>query len=625
MPINADNRQNDNNDDENQQNGQQNNPVTMAGSGKAQPSTAGRVAGFSSGQPQQAGSGRFTNLSKYMSSNQGAGERIGSQIQNQVNRNVDTQTSNISDQNQKIRQGIDSGKASNTQGNEFNTQLGGINQNLQSFKSMEDRAGFDQGSKDAQSFTQAPNFNQFQNIQAGSGVDQDALNQSQGQAQIAGQDLSKLTGDNIGRIGTEQGRYELLRNRFAPGGRSYAAGNARLDQALLQNAPGNVVGQMRNQFVNQNQASSALGNTIGAQGQDVGAVVKDETDLLTNLNTVTQSNQDIFNEKLGQKGNIDFIQDLRKKKYEEYVKQLRTGNVGRDLTKELGLDQLNTYKPVGAGQVQAMGFNPNNNTSITQYNADLAANAQNYLKQGQEAKTMQDIATEDDYAGYQALANIAQRDTGKLAGASQLDRAVQASVNSNNQSLSDVISGYDQNFKDKYGGKKFSSVGAGTTAADDGGTFVQNIPSLINRVFNPEGFSSQDPGGGKPQLSGIYEGGPGSRFDDFYSQINSANSSGKGGVGVASSTVNIDDYIKAGDLSQGEFQYGNIQNQGKGTSAANSRQAVENARNQTNLRLRAGLDDIIKTSGVKNNININQDDSANEVLKRANKYSRLVK
>lgn len=625
MPINADNGQNNQNDDQNQQNGQQNNPVTLTGSGQAQPSTAGRVAGFSSGQPQQAGSGRFTNLSKYMSANQGAGERIGSQIQNQVNRNVDTKTSNISDQNQKIRQGIDAGKASNIQGNQFNTQLGGINSNLKSFNNMEDRAGFDQGAKDAQAFTQAPNFNQFQNIQAGQGVDENALNQGQGQAQVAGQDLSKLTGNNINRIGTEQGRYELLRNRFAPGGRSYAAGNARLDQTLLQNAPGNVVGQMRNQFVNQNNASSALNNNINTQGQDVNAVVKDESNLLNNLNNVTQSNQDIFNEKLGQKGNIDFINKLRKDKYNEYLKQLQTGNVGQDLSQMLGLNQLNTYQPIGAGQVQAFGLpNQNNARSITQYNANLAQDADKYLTQGQRAGNMQDIATEDDYAAYQALANIAQRDTGKLAGASQLDKAVQAGVNSNKQSLADVIGGQDQSFKDQFAGRTYTGLGVGRTGADDGGTFLQNIPKYINDAVNPTQMSSQDPLANRASNL-MYEGGAGQNYDNFYADVNNANARTKsGGVGVASTTANIDDFIKSGNLDSGQFQYGNIKNQGFGTSAANSSQAVANARNQANDRLTDYLKNIVNTTGVKNNININQDDSQNQTLQRAKRFSRLV-
>lgn len=690
MPINADNGQNNENEDPNEQPSQANNPVTMAGSGKAQPSTAGRVAGFSSGQPQQAGSGRFTNLSKYMSANQGAGERIGSQIQNQVNRNVDTQTSNISDQNQKIRQGIDAGRASNTQGNEFNTQLGGINKGLSTFNNMEDRSGFDAASQQAQQFTQAPNFNQFQNIQAGQGVDENTLNQGQGQAQISGQDLSKLTGDNINRIGTEQGRYELLRNRFAPGGRSYAAGNARLDQALLQNAPGNVVGQMRNQFVDQNQASSVLNNQIGAQGQDVNKTVADEVSLLSNLDTVTKSNQDIFNEKLGQKGNIDFINERREEKYDEYVKQLETGNVGTDLSSMLGLNQLNTYIPgggntVGTGPVartagmsadaaraaRAAGQVPGFEVSadprdIVAYNAKLAENATNYLQQGQRAGNMQDITTEDDYSAYQALANIAQRDTGKLAGASQLDKAVQVKNDSNNRSLSDVIGQSDQKFRDTFGGKNFSSYAMGRTAADDKGNFlertVNNVGNMIaNSPANLQGVlqglatgdinSAIDYAGRQIGANAdlVATGGTaGVKYNDYvddlklkelsknsaiqnlvendtgqlFNQFLAQNNSNYGGQGTGVASVNIDDYIKRG-ADAVEIQGGKT-GTNLGASKANSNQAVQNAFNSARSGLQSGLDAIVSDSGVKNKIKINQDDSNNEVLKRARKYSRLV-
>lgn len=677
MPINADNGQNNQNDDENQQQSQANNPVTMAGSGKAQPSSSGRVAGFSSGQPQQAGSGRFTNLSKYMSANQGAGERIGSQIQNQVNRNVDTKTSNISEQNQKVRQGIEQGRAQLNQGNQFNEQLTGINKGLSSFNNMEDRAGFDAASQQAQQFTQAPNFNQFQNIQAGQGVDENALNQGQGQAQIAGQDLSKFTGDNINRIGTEQGRYELLRNRFAPGGRSYAAGNARLDQALLQNAPGNVIGQMRNQFVDQNQASSVLNNQISAQGQDVNKTIADEVSLLSNLDTVTKSNQDIFNEKLGQKGNIDFINKLREDKYNEYVNQLKSGNIGQDLSQQLGLNDLYTYQPGGLGinpvsvsskmsREQIPGANrdmSNQARSIVGYNSDLANNATNYLKRGQSAQNMQDIATDDDYSAYQALANIAKRDTGKLAGASQLDKAVQAKANSEGRTLSDVIGQSDQAFKNAFAGKNFSSYAMGRTAADDRGNFLENTVGNIGRIVanTPanlqgilQGIASGDLGssldyagrqvGGAADLMGT-GGTAGAAIDDlklknlsqseqiknlvqendpasYFNQFLAANNSNSGGQGTGVASVNIDDYIKRG--ADAVNIQGGKTGKNLGASAANSRQAVANAFANARSGLQSGLDKIIADTGVKNQLNINQDDSQNQTLQRAKRFSRLV-
>ncbi len=685
MPINADNGQNNNNDDQNEQQSQANNPVTMAGSGKAQPSSSGRVAGFSSGQPQQAGSGRFTNLSKYMSANQGAGERIGSQIQGQVNRNVDTKTSNISEQNQKVRQGIDQGRAQLNQGNQFNEQLGNINKGLSSFNNMEDRAGFDAANQQAQQFAQAPNFNQFQNIQAGQGVDEDMLNQGQGQAQVAGQDLSKFTGDNISRIGTEQGRYELLKNRFAPAGRSYAAGNARLDQALLQNAPGNVVGQMRNQFVNQNQASSALNNAIGLQGQDVSKTVADEVSLLSNLDTVTKSNQDIFNEKLGQKGNIDFINKLREDKYNEYVNQLKSGNIGQDLSQQLGLSSLNTYVPgqagtVGTGPVarsagmsadavraaRAAGQEPGFPVSvdprqIVGYNTNLAQNAENYLKRGQSAQNMQDITTDDDFAAYQALANIAKRDTGKLSGASQLDKAVQAKANSEGRNLSDVIAQSDKAFRDAFAGKNFSSYAMGRTGADDKGNFLENsFNSAVNSITRaPQNLvdglrgvlrgSSEEflsaVGNQLTDVGNISTGGTGgAAIDDLklnnlsnsaaiqnlvqndtgsmFNEFTAANNRDQGGQGTGAAFTNIDDYIKSGDaaVTAGASKTG----RNLGTSAANSRQAVDNARAAARSGLTSGLDEIIKTTGVKNQLNINQDDSQNATLQRAKRFGRLV-
>ena len=61
-------------------------PIGMGG---AQGGAAGRVASFSSGQQQTPGSGRFTNLQKYIGANQGAGRQLQNRIGTNVERGVE--------------------------------------------------------------------------------------------------------------------------------------------------------------------------------------------------------------------------------------------------------------------------------------------------------------------------------------------------------------------------------------------------------------------------------------------------------------------------------------------------------------------------------------------------------
>lgn len=673
MPINAENNQNNQNQEQEQN---ANQPVTLGGSGGVTPSAPSRVAGFSSGQPKQNGSGRFTNLSKYINANQGAGDRIGNQIQNQVTRNVNQQTGNINKQNEQIRQNVDAGKNQINQGNQFNQQLTDIGSKLGTFQNMENRGQFDQGSQDAVAFTQQPNFNQFQNIQAGQGVDENALTQSQQQAQMAGENLGTLTQDNLNKLGTEQGRYELLRNRFAPGNRSYAAGNARLDQLLLQNSPSNVVNQMQQNFQGQNRSAQDLNQNILSQGQNVSGLIKDESDLLNNLNAVTTKNQDLFNQNLGKKENIDYINKLREDKYNEYLNQLKTGNIGQDLSSMLGLNDLYTYQPGGLGinpvsvsqkmsREDIAGANRDMSGQARQivgYNTDLANNAANYLAKGRSAQNMQDIATDEDFAAYNALANIAKRDTGALQGSSTLDKAVQAKANSEGRTLADVIGGQDQLFKNTFGGKNFSSYAMGRTAADDRGNFLENtIGNIGNIVANTpanlqgilQGIATGDIGssldyaarqvGGAADLIGT-GGTAGAAINDLnlqnlsqdaalrnlvandrggqYNQFLAQNTRNEGGQGTAAAMVNIDDYIRNG--GNAIEMMGGKTGKNYGASAANSRQAVANAFNSAREGLTSGLDKIINQTGVKNKLNINQDDSQNEILNKAKRFGRLV-
>jgi hypothetical protein len=677
MPFNA-NDNSENNKDKTQEQ-QPNQAVSLAGSGgQGNASATGRVANFSTGQQSgQTGSGRFTNLQKYIGANQGSGERLGGKIGQNFNDKTGQQTKDINNQNSQIAQNINAGKDSLQQGQGFQTQLGDIGKGFESFKSMEDRGGFDAANQQATNFAKSPDFNKFQTIQAGNAIDNDAANAAQANALQAGTNLNSYTQDQLNKVNTEQGRYDLLKNTFG-NKKNYSSGNARFDQLFLQNSPTNVVGNLQNQFNQGNNAANQLVGNINTQGQDLSKLLTDEGNLVTGLNTQAKTNQDLFNTKLGDQKNIDDVNQVRNAKYNEYLNQLKTGQIGQEVATDLGLAGVNTYQPGQAGQVNSMatatgpkmGINgvaiPGQQPAafaprdLRTYNTDLANTAQSYLQQGRNAANMQDITTDQDYDAYKALQSISGLDSGKLTGASTLDKAVQAGKNSQGETLADRISKQDEAFRNQYAGRDYSTYAQGRTGANDRGNFLDNMgSSLINTVANmPQnlvnigtglvtGSSEQALDGlgrtivdnanlatagaggaavndynmnqyGKKSLSGnLVENDRGSQLEDFKNK----NWQTYGGAGTSTSFANIDDYINKGlgSLTTQTVQGG----RNLGVDKGGSQQAQIDASNLSRSGLQQGLDNIVNRTGVKNQAQL-VDDKNNEILNRAKRFGRLV-
>lgn len=619
MPFNADNSQNNpNNTDQNQVDPNQ--QINLKGSG-GQAQQSGRVANFSTGaNPQQvSGSGRFNNLNKYMSQNQDAGQNIGARINKGFGQQTDTQNKNISDVNKKIGQAFTSGSESLNQGDKFNTQLQNIGTGLGSFKSMEDRADFDTAAQQAAAFTQeAPTFNQFQNIQGGQAVNQDEIRSQQTQALQAGQNLNAFTQDKLNKINSEQGRNDLMKSTIGRNRGGYGAGNARFDQLFFESAP-NVVSNLANTFGQANLTSQGILSNIQKQGQEkVEDLIKRESSLIGGLNTQTQLNQNLFNEKLGQKGNIDFINDLRNKKYNEYLNQLKTGQINEEVATELGLTDVNTYQPNKSGplntfsavsgpkidrsgntQQQTQTFIPR---SLGVYNTDLENTASDYLKKGRQASSMQDIASQQDFDAYQALQAMSGIDSGKLSGISTLDKSVQSGKNLEGQSLSDVITQQDQDYRGKYAGKDYQA-NAFATQSGSSGNFHGGKDNFGSNSINPyDVFSGEN------------------NYGNFYSDIVNQTQGNKGSGATGYARANLDQYINNDVQSI-------IQDSSKaydrGGDKESNRAAQQQARESSNNSLRTYLDNIIKQSGIKNQVQL-VDDKNNEVLNRAKRFSRFV-
>jgi len=193
--------------------------------------------------PQQKGSGRFTNIQKYIGANQGAGQKLAggieARVQSNVNPNVqkaETQSSQIADQVAKAQGTLGQGQALQQQVADKNF----------------DAVGF---------AAQQPNVEQFTQFRTGQAIDEATLGQQAQQAQQQAMQAQQVAQGFGQQLGTEQGRQQLLKQTFSPT-RNYSVGQQRLDNLFLQQANP----QLRDLSQNLNLTSQKLGN-IGSDAE----------------------------------------------------------------------------------------------------------------------------------------------------------------------------------------------------------------------------------------------------------------------------------------------------------------------------------------------------------------------
>lgn len=261
---------------QNQNNSQQTMQGPTSGGGITTPvGSTGRVANYSSGNQQSPGSGRFTNLNKYLNANQGASERLASGISSNLDKQTASEKRNVNSQAADVRAGIESAQNKVNQGQQY------LNQDL---------------SANAQNI--ANNANQLQdftNYRTNQAVDANALNNQANTAQTAATNLQNIQQQQLQNAGTEQGRFQLLKNAFGGGTvyqNPYSTGQQKLDQLFLQaggtNNINNIQNQVKGQLAQTNDTLSGLGQnvtdigTIGTNAQNLATQLQDKTNQLTN-------------------------------------------------------------------------------------------------------------------------------------------------------------------------------------------------------------------------------------------------------------------------------------------------------------------------------------------------------
>ena len=130
--------------DQNQQN-DPNQPQTLAGSSQgAVGSPTSRVASFSSGQQQTPGSGRFTNIQKYLDANKSATDSLGAKANKTFNTQFETGQKDVDTKNNAISTAFTEGRNYLQAGGMFDKELKDIGQSLNTgFIDFGNRAGFD--------------------------------------------------------------------------------------------------------------------------------------------------------------------------------------------------------------------------------------------------------------------------------------------------------------------------------------------------------------------------------------------------------------------------------------------------------------------------------------------------
>lgn len=365
--------------DPNQQNQDQQNQsgeVNLTGSGGQ--STPGRTAQFSSGStPTQKGSGRYTNLQKYLGANQGATDRLYQGIGSRLGKETQEKQQEVDTQASKVREGIQSANQSLQQGQGYLNQLG-------------------QQDFNAEQFVQDQNqLDQFSKFRTGQAIDQQQLGQQLSQAEQAALASQQQVQQRLGQVGSDAGRFNLLKETF--GGRSafkptYSSGQQRLDQLFLQSGAGNKVGQLqedlRQNLLKSGQGLENIQTGLGGQLKDIGSQA---SQLASGLQTKTGELESGYVSGLeGQVGDINKQREAERAKYEQFINQLGGKATGGELDPNL-IREFNLMQ-----NQQLFNVPKNLNTFRDVVNVD-----------DRQAQTYKDIVTQQNINRYDALAKLA--------------------------------------------------------------------------------------------------------------------------------------------------------------------------------------------------------------------------
>ena len=317
---------------------QQNNTVTTGGGMGA----GGTGASATSVNPQnKQGSGRFTNLNKYVTANQqgsaNLSNRLGTGIQNQLSsKEQDTNTAS-----NKVASDISTGTQNVNQAKGEQQKLQNIADQFKTGSNFSilnnDRGTFGQAQNNLQEFTSNPNYQTFKNFQAGQGVDEQSLGTAQQNAAQSAQNYQNLFNQRQQQIGTSAGREQAL-NEFVGGSNqavrpSYSAGQRKLDNLILSQNPNSVKNLINTVGANQTNVNQAL-NTVQQNATNLADLTKSEQDTINAINNSAKAAQGNFQGAFDQ-NKINEVNTARQQNFENASNQLKQNQISQALYNQL--------------------------------------------------------------------------------------------------------------------------------------------------------------------------------------------------------------------------------------------------------------------------------------------------
>ena len=243
------------------------------GVGTQQPNTLVRQASAVSpvGNPQAkpAASGQFTNVRNFLGANVGAGQRLAETTASGVQRGVEQAKGQVTQFGQKVGEAVGKEKQALTEADKVRSGIQSIVKPQTATTNQQDNAPVQNPFALVEDDTQ---FNQARRLVEGQTNVADIIGQK---TQLGSQAQQALTmaGQQVGQLGTESGRFNLLRR--AVGGPQYTRGMQGLDNLLLSTEGAGTLAQAQQQSAAQ----------VGQQGNILGSQTKQFATELSDIDT----------------------------------------------------------------------------------------------------------------------------------------------------------------------------------------------------------------------------------------------------------------------------------------------------------------------------------------------------
>ena len=387
-------------------------------------------------QQQRTGSGRFTNLQKYLQANKDSGQRIAQTIGQNINQNLQKQQDKAQDYYSKLGQTTEQARQVAEQGKGFQQQLQGIGGQIQQAtltpeqlvdkqlaqQRLNERQQLDMST--IEQFTQSPDFQTFQDIQAGRGIDESLLSLQQQRAYQQALEAQQSAQQSQQQLGSETGRFDLLRQTFGNSARpGYTQGQQRLDQVLL--GQGGGLRDVQGAVSTQAKMAQEQARLAGAQAGEVSRLAAQEQGVIGDIQSQASKNEQAYLDML--QSYMNPLNQARQTEFEDLSRALNTyvpnyiepnkkekikgGYVQKEWQPGFTEEQMNRLGLTDPNQGIYNVFRAKEFIDASkQYNDENTANksalANIIARKGEEATSAEHVAEAQDLARYKALRSM---------------------------------------------------------------------------------------------------------------------------------------------------------------------------------------------------------------------------